>query len=119
MRIGKRTRVIAHRGFSGVAPENTMIAFEKAIELGADMIELDVLLSRDGEVIVIHDDDRPLHFNPALLPELHPRRHIELKCKGQRLIRPTLIVFVKPVDIRKARRLHIFVLHQLLKRRRD
>lgn len=48
-------RVIAHRGFSGVAPENTMAAFRRAMEIGADMIELDVLLSREGEVVVLHD----------------------------------------------------------------
>lgn len=48
--------VIAHRGFSGVAPENTLIAFKKAIEVGSDMIELDVHLSKDGHVVVIHDD---------------------------------------------------------------
>jgi len=48
--------VVAHRGFSGVAPENTMAAFKKAIEVGSDMIELDVRLSKDGEVVVIHDE---------------------------------------------------------------
>jgi glycerophosphoryl diester phosphodiesterase len=48
--------VIAHRGFSGAAPENTLAAFLKAIETGCDMIEMDVQLSRDGEVVVIHDD---------------------------------------------------------------
>jgi glycerophosphoryl diester phosphodiesterase len=48
--------VIAHRGFSGVAPENTIAAFKKAIDLGVDMIELDVHLSKDGQVVVIHDD---------------------------------------------------------------
>jgi glycerophosphoryl diester phosphodiesterase len=56
MRPGARVRVIAHRGFSGVAPENTLAAFQKAIEVNADMFELDVLLSRDGRVVVIHDD---------------------------------------------------------------
>lgn len=48
--------VIAHRGFSGIAPENTLAAFKKAIEAGSDMIELDVRLSLDGEVVVIHDE---------------------------------------------------------------
>ncbi len=47
---------IAHRGFSGKYPENTKIAFTKAIELEADMIELDVTLSRDRVPVVIHDD---------------------------------------------------------------
>jgi glycerophosphoryl diester phosphodiesterase len=47
---------IAHRGASALAPENTMAAFEKAVELGADAIELDLHISRDGELVVIHDD---------------------------------------------------------------
>jgi glycerophosphoryl diester phosphodiesterase len=47
---------IAHRGASVAAPENTMAAFEKAAELGADGIELDLHVSRDGELVVIHDD---------------------------------------------------------------
>ena len=47
---------IAHRGSSGSYPENTRLAFEKAIEAGADMIEMDCRLSKDGHVVVIHDD---------------------------------------------------------------
>ena len=52
----EHTRVWAHRGASGYAPENTMPAFEKAVELGADGIELDVQLTKDGELVVIHDE---------------------------------------------------------------
>ncbi len=48
--------VVAHRGFSGAAPENTLAAFQKGIDIGSDMIELDVHLSRDGELVVIHDE---------------------------------------------------------------
>ncbi len=47
--------VIAHRGASGTRPENTLVAFRRAQELGAHMIELDVQLSRDREVVVMHD----------------------------------------------------------------
>jgi glycerophosphoryl diester phosphodiesterase len=47
---------IAHRGASGSFPENTVSAFRAAIDAGADMCELDVQLSRDGAVVVIHDD---------------------------------------------------------------
>ena len=46
----------AHRGASSICPENTMEAFRKAIELGADGIELDVQISDDGQLIVIHDE---------------------------------------------------------------
>lgn len=49
--------VIAHRGASGHAPENTLAAFRMARELGADGVELDVRLTRDGEVVVFHDEN--------------------------------------------------------------
>ena len=46
---------LGHRGAREVAPENTLASFHKALELGADGIELDVMLSRDKRVVVIHD----------------------------------------------------------------
>lgn len=46
----------AHRGFSGKYPENTMLAFRKAVEAGADGIELDVQLTKDREIVIIHDE---------------------------------------------------------------
>jgi glycerophosphoryl diester phosphodiesterase len=49
-------KVVAHRGYSGRYPENTMLAFMKAAEAHADEIELDVHLSRDGKVVIIHDE---------------------------------------------------------------
>jgi glycerophosphoryl diester phosphodiesterase len=51
-----RALVLAHRGASGHAPQNTLAAFLLAAEMGADGIELDVHLSADGKVVVIHDD---------------------------------------------------------------
>ncbi len=48
--------VIAHRGASGHAPENTLAAFELAVTQGADAFELDVRLTRDGAPVVIHDE---------------------------------------------------------------
>ncbi|MCL2812283.1 MAG: glycerophosphodiester phosphodiesterase [Clostridia bacterium] len=51
-----KVEVWAHRGASGYAPENTMEAFALAISQGADGIELDVHLSADGHVVVIHDE---------------------------------------------------------------
>lgn len=50
------TKVIAHRGASAEAPENTLAAFQLAIEQGADGIELDVHMTKDGELVVIHDE---------------------------------------------------------------
>jgi len=46
---------IAHRGFSGIAPENTMVAFQKALEVGVDGVELDVHGTLDRQVVSIHD----------------------------------------------------------------
>jgi glycerophosphoryl diester phosphodiesterase len=46
---------IAHRGGGGLRPENTMKAFDHAVSLGVDALECDVHLSRDGEVVIIHD----------------------------------------------------------------
>ncbi|MDD2521837.1 MAG: glycerophosphodiester phosphodiesterase family protein [Anaerolineaceae bacterium] len=51
----KTPLIFAHRGASALAPENTMAAFRLAHELGADGIELDVMLSADGKMVVIHD----------------------------------------------------------------
>ncbi len=47
---------IAHRGASGAFPENTRLAFEKAINAGVDMIEFDCQLSQDGHVVIFHDE---------------------------------------------------------------
>src|SRR5690242_159422 len=51
-----RPRIVAHRGASAEAPENTMSAFRRAWELGVECVELDVHVTRDGETVVIHDD---------------------------------------------------------------
>jgi glycerophosphoryl diester phosphodiesterase len=48
-------RIIAHRGASAVAPENTLVALSRAADAGARSVELDVMLSADGVPIIIHD----------------------------------------------------------------
>ena len=50
------TKIFAHRGASALYPENTIIAFSKAIEYGAQYLECDLALSKDQKIIIIHDD---------------------------------------------------------------
>lgn len=50
------TKILGHRGGTKAYPENTLINFKKAVELGADGVEFDVQLSKDGEMVVIHDE---------------------------------------------------------------
>ena len=52
-----KTPVIAHRGDSRLAPEETLAAYEQAVDAGADVLEGDVQLTRDGEMVLLHDDD--------------------------------------------------------------
>ena len=61
------TRIVAHRGASAEAPENTPEAFRRAIEVGADMIEFDVRRATDGRLIVSHD---PIREPPVQVPTL-------------------------------------------------
>lgn len=78
-------KVFAHRGYSGRYPENTMTAFKKAYEAGADGIELDVQLSRDGEIVIIHDEK------------------IDRTCDGEG--------FVKDYDLLELKKFNAAVLH--------
>ncbi|MFD1736386.1 glycerophosphodiester phosphodiesterase [Bacillus salitolerans] len=50
------TQIFGHRGSAGTHPENTMMSFQEAERVGADGIELDVQLSKDGEMVIIHDE---------------------------------------------------------------
>lgn len=54
---GAKPLVIAHRGASGYRPENTLSAYELAVAQRADMIEIDLHRTRDGEIVVRHDED--------------------------------------------------------------
>ena len=56
MTMAQSTLIVAHRGFSSIAPENSLSAFEAAIECGAPYFELDVQASADGVPMVIHDE---------------------------------------------------------------
>ncbi len=54
--IFSQDQIIAHRGVSSICPENTLSAFAKAIELNTGYIELDIRLSKDDSIMVIHDE---------------------------------------------------------------
>jgi len=57
LQLENSTEIMAHRGASAAAPENTVAAVEKAIESGAQWVEIDVQETADGEIVVIHDSD--------------------------------------------------------------
>ena len=65
---GAPVTVIAHRGLSGLAPEHTWEAYDRAIEIGVDYIEQDLHMSADGELVILHDDSLE---RTARGPELH------------------------------------------------
>lgn len=74
------SKIFAHRGFSGKYPENTMLAFEKAVEIGVDGIELDVHLTKDNVLVIIHDED------------------IKRTCNGEGLVRDMTYEQLKKFD---------------------
>lgn len=99
-----RPAIIAHRGASAYAPENTLAAFKLALQQGADAIELDAKLSADGQVAVIHDQtvDRttPLHgkvrnFNMAELHKMDAGSHFDVSYRGEPI--PSLEEVLKAV----------------------
>lgn len=80
--------VIAHRGASAELPENTLPAFERAIELGADYVELDVHADREGRLVVTHEPPRASRDYPTLEEALDLMRGrigvmVELKTPGR------------------------------------
>ena len=62
-------RIIAHRGASGYAPENTMAAFERAVKMGATEVETDVAFTQDRRLLLFHDNTLDRTTNGSGLPE--------------------------------------------------
>jgi glycerophosphoryl diester phosphodiesterase len=56
LRFDEEGLIVAHRGAAAYEPENTVRSFEKAFQLGADFVELDIRLSKDGVLVIIHDE---------------------------------------------------------------
>ena len=55
IKLKTKPLIFAHRGASNIAPENTLKAFKKAIELNADYVEFDIHQSKDGKLVIMHD----------------------------------------------------------------
>src|SRR5690554_3305507 len=67
----KKTEIWAHRGASQSAPENTMKAFDLAVKLGSDGIELDVMRSKDQAIVVTHDEScQRVAGKPGLIQQM-------------------------------------------------
>lgn len=81
---------VAHRGASGLFPENTMLAYRRAIEVGVDFLEVDVQLTRDGEIVIMHDETLERTTNGAGFVHEHSLAQLrELDAgRGERI--PTL-----------------------------
>ena len=74
-----KVQVWAHRGASAYAPENTMVAFEKAVEMHADGVETDVHLTLDGELVISHDETLERVSNGhGKIPDKTLKEHKEL-----------------------------------------
>ncbi|MEJ8854770.1 glycerophosphodiester phosphodiesterase [Variovorax robiniae] len=71
---GRPPLVVAHRGASGYVPEETIEAYTRAIELGADVIEMDLIVTKDGVLITRHDPNLALSTNVATKPEFASRK---------------------------------------------
>lgn len=71
---GSTPIVIAHRGACGYFPEETLEAYKKAIELGADVLEFDLISTRDGVLIARHDPNLATSTDVASRPEFAPRK---------------------------------------------
>ncbi len=104
----KKPLVWAHRGASGYLPENTLPAFEKAIEMGADGIELDIHKTKDGQLVVIHDEkiDRTSNgtgkVSDYTLEELRKYNYNKLHPECKHADIPTMrevFEIIKPTDL--------------------
>ncbi len=81
---GKQPLVVAHRGASGYLPEETLPAYQKAIELGADAIEPDLISTKDGVLIARHDPNLAISTNVASHPEFASRKRVDWLVDGEK-----------------------------------
>ena len=92
-----RPLLIAHRGCSGIAPENTIPSFQKALDCGADVLEMDVHLTSDGELIVAHDATG-VRYDQSVSPMPRPAAYSQCYQVHRRCERPWPVR--RPVRVR-------------------
>lgn len=80
---GAKPLVIAHRGASGYLPEHTLEAYAKAIDLGADSIEPDLISTKDGVLIARHDPNLAYSTDVASRPEFANRKRVDWNVDGE------------------------------------
>lgn len=102
------SKVWAHRGASGYAPENTLVSFKKAVEMGADGVELDIQLTKDDEIVVIHDEtidrtsDGSGWVKDMTLSELRKYKYNKTKSEYENVTIPTMrevFELLKPTNL--------------------
>lgn len=93
-------KIIAHRGFSEKYPENTLLAYEKAIEVGVDGIDVDLRLSRDEKVIVFHDSNLKRITGVDKEPEVLNLNELQSLDAGEEEVIPSLDQVLKLVNAR-------------------
>jgi glycerophosphoryl diester phosphodiesterase len=76
--------VVAHRGASGYLPEETLEAYQKAIDLGADVVEPDLISTKDGVLIARHDPNLAYSTNVASLPQFADRKRVDWSVDGEK-----------------------------------
>ena len=81
---GQAALVVAHRGASGYLPEETLEAYQKAIDLGADAIEPDLVATQDGVLIARHDPNLAFSTNVATLPQFAARKRVDWLVDGEK-----------------------------------
>lgn len=81
---GQPPLVVAHRGASGYLPEETLEAYQKAIELGADVVEPDLVSTKDGVLIARHDPNLAYSTNVASLPQFADRKRVDWQVDGEK-----------------------------------
>ena len=80
---GKQPLVVAHRGASGYLPEETLEAYQRAIDLGADVIEPDLIATKDGVLIARHDPNLAISTDVASHPEFTSRKRVDWSVDGE------------------------------------